>query len=79
LLFGQNEDELETVAKGDEVGVLSDAALGRLPSTGLIPFPEIADALDEVPWDVLMACRRLARLGLAREGKGKERGAFGRV
>jgi hypothetical protein len=51
----------------------------QLPSTGLIAFAEIADALDAVPWDVLRVCRQLVRKDLAREGRGKQRGLFGRV
>jgi hypothetical protein len=39
-------------------------------------FVEIADELDEVPWDVLTACRRLAREGILIEGTGRQRGIF---
>ena len=35
------------------------------------PYPEIADQLDEIPWDVLDACRHLARCGVIIEGSGK--------
>ena len=79
LLFGQNEEEFDTVTQGDELAVLSEAVLGQLSTTALTPFAEIAEGLNSVPWDVLMACRRLVRAGLAREGAGKQRGAFGRV
>ena len=79
LLFGQNEEEFDTVAPSDELSKLADAALALLPSKALIQFAELANALDAVPWDVLTACRRLVHLGLAREGTGKQRGAFGRA
>jgi hypothetical protein len=79
LLFGQNEEEFDTVAQGNEVVSLSDAVLERLPAAGLLRFAELAESLNAVPWDVLAVCRRLVRLGRAREGRGKERGAFGRV
>jgi len=39
-------------------------------------FVELADELDEVPWDVLDACRRLVRDKTLEEGWGKERGTF---
>ena len=79
LLFGQNEDEFDTVAQIGELDVLSKAALERLTPTGLTPFFDLANSLNAVPWDVLMACRQLVRSGQAREGIGKQRGAFGRV
>lgn len=79
LLFGHNEAEFDAVAQGDEVSALSEALLGRLPINGLTPFAELAESLNAIPWDVLMACRRLVREGLAREGSGKHRGAFGRA
>ena len=76
LLFGQNEEEFERPVQSDEITVLTEAVRNRLPTTGLIPF---ADGLDAVPWDVLTVCRKLVRMGAAREGKGKQRGSFGRV
>jgi len=79
LLFGQNEEEFDTVTQGDELVVLSEAVLGRLSAAGLTPFADLAVSLNAVPWDVLVVCRRLVRAGLAREGAGKQRGAFGRV
>ena len=39
-------------------------------------FVGIADLLDEVPWDVLAACRRLVIQGLLEEGSGDRRGSF---
>jgi hypothetical protein len=47
-------------------------ALGDRP-TG---FVQVADNLDEIPWDVLGACRKLVRQGLLQEGLGKQRGNF---
>jgi hypothetical protein len=39
-------------------------------------YVSIADDLDEVPWAVLAACRRLTETGEAKEGTGKARGTF---
>jgi hypothetical protein len=80
FLFGQYDDDglaepdtLETVR-----GVpLADAVREQL-SAELVPFGEIAEQLEAVPWDVLTACRELVRRGLAREGRGKQRGSFSR-
>ena len=79
LLFGQNEDEFETVTQGDELADLAKQVLACLPAEGLVQFADIATDLGAIPWDVLTACRRLVRQGLAREGLGNQRGAFGKV
>jgi hypothetical protein len=42
----------------------------------LVYAREIADELDEVPWDVLTACRILVRQEILDEGTGKQRGIF---
>jgi hypothetical protein len=78
-LFGRYEDDFDNAEQPDETGSLTDAVRERLPEKALAPFAEIADALNAVPWDVLMVCRRLVRMGIAREGKEKERGRFGRT
>lgn len=40
---------------------------------------DIAEALNEVPWDVLRVCRELVREGIAVEASGQGRGHFSRV
>ncbi len=77
-LFGRYEEDFENAEQPDETGSLTDAVRERLPEKTLVPFAEIADALNAVPWDVLMVCRRLVRMGIAREGGEKQRGCFGR-
>jgi hypothetical protein len=78
FLFGRYEDDLDASAQPDETVPLIDVVRNRLPDKGLIPFFEIAEAIDAIPWDVLMVCRRLVKSGRAREGTGKRRGSFGR-
>ena len=78
FLFGQYEEDLDTSPQADETSHLMDAIHERLPKAQLIPFFELAEAMDAIPWDVLIACRQLVRMGHAREGKGKRRGCFGR-
>ena len=56
----------------------AETVLAILPAHGLIPFPDLADLLSAVPWDVLTVCRTLVKRRLAREGSGNERGHFGR-
>jgi hypothetical protein len=58
-----------------------DPDLGRrvtevLQGREAVGFVEVADKLDEVPWDVLSACRDLARAGVLEERSGGQRGIF---
>ena len=79
-MFGQyDEDGLADPDTLEAVrGVpLTDVVREHL-SAELVPFGEIAEQLEAVPWDVLTACRQLVRSGLAREGRGKQRGSFSR-
>jgi hypothetical protein len=78
LLFGTNEDEFDDSQQADENSPTREAVLEHLPADGLISFFNVAEALDAIPWDVLKICRRLVRAGAAWEGRGKERGSFGR-
>jgi hypothetical protein len=78
-LFGQYDDDFENAERADAAGSLTEAVRERLGKRTLVPFAKIADALNAVPWDVLQVCRRLVRIGIAREGKDKQRGSFGRV
>lgn len=43
---------------------------------GVIHYNEIADKLNEVPWQVLRTCRTLRKEGLLSEGAGRNRGKF---
>lgn len=79
LLFGEDDEDLGTSAQADGTLPLNDAVREQLPDEGLVSFFEVAEVLDAVPWDVLTVCRRLVKMGLAREGKGKQRGSFGRA
>ena len=78
-LFTRYEDELESTLDTAEFAKLIESIRDRLPSEGLVSFCDIAESLNVIPWDVLTACRRLVRMRLAREGRGKERGSFGRA
>jgi hypothetical protein len=57
---------------------LSAVVFERLPTYGLMLYVDVANAMAEVPWDVLDACRALVRAGRVREGFGDRRGTFGR-
>ena len=80
LLFSsEDEDFWLSPDRVDEIAALVPLVLEQLPERGLVAYVDVADALGEVPWDVLNACRRLVRSGAVKEGAGKQRGTFGRV
>lgn len=76
-LFARYEDDFDSTADTDELTKLIESVRDRLPTEGLASFYDIAESLDAIPWDVLTVCRRLVRMRVAREGKGKQRGSFG--
>jgi hypothetical protein len=78
-LFGRREDDLELASPDEDQSTLLDDVLARLLPDHFVRFSELAEALDAVPWDVLMACRSLVRRGLAREGAGRHRGTFAKA
>ncbi len=79
MLFGESDDDFDDSLLGDDAMPKRETVLEQIPHTELISFFEIAEALGAVPWDVLRLCRQLVRSGLAREGRGKERGNFTRT
>lgn len=48
------------------------------PQTGWVSYVQVADLLQEIPWDVLDAARHLVRAGQLQEGRGAERQHFRR-
>jgi len=77
LLFGRDDEDMDASIQDSEMSRLMESVRKLLPQYGLISFSDVADQLNEIPWDVLMACRRLVRARFAREGTGKQRGSFG--
>ena len=73
-VLGPFEDDLEAL-QTDEASQLLDNVRAKL-SRELTSFSAIADAIQAVPWDVLLICRRLVRMGIAEEGDGDERAMF---
>lgn len=76
FLFGGDDDELGDFPTA--ASVLSPLVFDHLSTESHSSYADVAEALGEIPWDVLSACRALVRKGLAEEGQGKERGAFRR-
>jgi hypothetical protein len=55
---------------------LDDRTAERLRMDALLSFVEVADLLDEIPWAVLRACRRLVSAQRAIAGDGPLRSSF---
>ena len=55
---------------------LSERVIGALQGDESVGFVELADRLDEVPWDVLGTCRHLVRADILEEDSGEPRGIF---
>jgi hypothetical protein len=79
-MFGRRDedDQMETSLQEDET-IPSAHAVRSGPANEFIHFSRIAEPLDAVPWDVLRVCRQLVRIGIAQEGKGKQRRSFRRI
>ena len=78
LLFGKDEEDFGSPREMAEIAALGELVRMRIPATGFISFVEVADSMNEVPWDILDALRHLVRIGFLREGAGKQRGSFSR-
>lgn len=79
LLFGRYDDGLDISVQSSEHIQFVEAVYDLLSTKTFVSFSEIAETLNEVPWDVLLVCRYLVRKRLAREGRKKQRGYFKRV
>lgn len=79
LLFGDwNDSDYDRFWEDEAYERLRDAVLDHLPIEKMKHFAEIADEIDELPWDVLRACRELVKRNLALEGEKKLRQYFKR-
>jgi len=72
VLWCDFDDYRDTV---DATPVGADRILPLLAG-GPANYVHLADQLDEIPWDILTACRSLVRVGQLAEREGLERGVF---
>jgi hypothetical protein len=75
----EREEEGDWESLWDEPTIDESTVLQALPTSRLESVSSLAERLDALPWDVLRACRRLAKKELVTEGKGFERGNFRRL
>lgn len=74
-VFEIEEEEGETQEKRR----LGERVWGMLKPDHFIDFVQIADALEEIPWAVLDACRQLVKERRALAGTGPMKSAFKRI
>jgi hypothetical protein len=78
LLFGRLDDNFSSSPVHPDQRSIARRVLEGWPSQGWASYADVAEGLDEIPWDVLDACRNLARAGSLVEGYGQHRGMFRR-
>lgn len=78
LLFGAFDSDDDVELKLPSFIELVERVLAAWPAASLTLYVDVADQLEEIPWDVLDACRHLSRKGLLIEGTGPQRGMFRR-
>jgi hypothetical protein len=76
LLFGTSDREDVEPIDASSLEALEEEINGVIPIDYALHFRDIAYALDAVPWDALIACRRLVRAGKLAAGVGKREGYF---
>jgi hypothetical protein len=59
-----------------DLAPLAQRVLEAWPLGRALSFVDVADAMQEIPWDVQEACRSLAESGKLVEGSGNQRGWF---
>lgn len=60
----------------DQIDKLAPNILPLISNNEFVHFRDIAEKLDEIPWSVLRACRKLVRNGQLDEGRDKYTGYF---
>lgn len=76
LWFGSDDTESPWGWEEPVSEELRRSLLDIIREAGAIHYTDIADRLNEVPWQVLTACRALRREGRLGEGSGRNRGIF---
>jgi hypothetical protein len=79
LLFGPGRMSGDSPRGCIDLKNLSKRVMKAWPEGRLVSYVEVADALQEIPWDVQEACKVLVEAGALIEGSGQQRGAFRRT
>lgn len=76
LLFRQWEDGDDLSSHQPCQDALVRKVRSAWPDRGWTYYVDLADALEEIPWDVLAACRHLTKSGFLVEGPGERQSYF---
>lgn len=79
LMYGPRYRSGNSPSDKFDFSALSRRVLEVWPTNSFVHYADVADALNEIPWDVLEACQRLTKNGLMIEASGEERGTFKRI
>lgn len=79
FLFGKGRYSSGVRLKQDELESLGQRALSKMDKALPSHYVEIADNLNEVPWDVLEALRYLSKRGFVLELQDQKKGYFERI
>jgi hypothetical protein len=71
--------EIQEEEESQEKRRLKERVLGVLKPDAFTDFVQIADALEEIPWAILDACRRLVEEKRALAGRGPMKSSFKKV
>lgn len=77
-LFEKIEEDFASPQNQRDLEALAQRVIDFWPVQGFVRFADAAEALSEVPWDVLDACGLLVKTGALLEGSGSMRAAFRR-
>jgi hypothetical protein len=78
-MFGLDRGRLAFHRKSLDLPTLTKRVLRIWPIGRFVSYVDIADALQEIPWDVHEACKDLVKTGALVEGSDERRGAFRRT
>ncbi|MHB8724018.1 MAG: DUF6527 family protein [Casimicrobiaceae bacterium] len=79
VTFGGGHSSDNSPAPSLDLTDLARRALAAWPLGSFASYVDVADRLEEIPWDVQEACFRLVAAGLMVEGTGSARGSFRKV
>jgi len=79
LMFGSERASATSPRESLDLVTLSKRVLEAWPHGRMVSYVDVADSLQEIPWDVLEACRDLEKVGVLVEGTGDQQGTFRRT
>lgn len=79
VTFGSSANSDNSPGPSLDLTNLARRVLAAWPAADYASYVDLADQLDEIPWDVQEACFRLVAAGLMTKGTGPTRGSFRKV